>query len=193
MMKNVWREICYWSKGISVIFIVAILLQNFVAMPVTVEGSSMYPTLHHGDSVILWKFLYEPRPFDVVVFEYEPDVYHVKRLIGIPGQHIAYENDQLYVDGVPVYEYFLEDVRRAVAESHFSWNSGVFTQDFTLQDICSINGFECDVIPDGWFLVLGDPRPFTQDSRHIGLVREEQILGRASWVTWPLRHFGNIY
>jgi signal peptidase I len=113
----------------------------------------------------------------------------------MPGQTVRYENDQLYIDEVPVQEPYIETAKEDVADSPlFFWakNSGNFTTDFTLQDICGINGFTCDVIPEGWFLVLGDNRPHSKDSRHIGLVSEDQILGRAAWVQWPFDRFGSV-
>ena len=76
--------------------------------------------------------------------------------------------------------------------------SGEFTWDFNSEEVCEINRLEgeaissCDVIPEGYYLVLGDNRPHSKDSRHIGLVSEEQILGKATWIQWPISHFGRV-
>jgi len=196
-MKKVLSEIFDWIKTIVIIFIAVTLIQRYVFTPVRVDGQSMFSTLHDGDSVILWELGYQPSPFDVIVFEYSPDIFYVKRLIGFPGQTVRYENDQLYIDEVAVMEPYLEKAKTDVAEDSvfFSWdfNTGPFTEDFTSQDVCQINGFqECDVIPEGYFLVLGDNRPFSKDSRHIGLISEDQIMGRAAWIQWPLSRFGSI-
>ena len=89
-MKKVFSEIFDWVKTFVIIFIAVTLIHKYVFTPVKVDGPSMYPTLHDGDSVILWELGYEPEPFDVIVFEYSPDVYYVKRVIGVPGQTVSY-------------------------------------------------------------------------------------------------------
>jgi signal peptidase I len=156
----------------------------------------MYTTLHDGDSVILWMIGYTPSAFDVVVFEPEEDMYYVKRIIGLPGQSIKYENDQLYIDGRVFNGSYLEKAKASVASNSlmpWDFNSGLFTENFTLQDICDINGFtDCHTIAARYYLTLGDNRPNSRDSRHIGLINEEQILGRGILIQWPINRFGGI-
>ena len=183
-MKKVFSEIFDLVKTFVIIFIAVTLIHKYVFTPVKVDGPSMYPTLHDGDSVILWELGYEPEPFDVIVFEYSPDVYYVKRVIGVPGQTVSYHQDQLYIDGEPIEEPYLDEGKLLVSYS------GEFTWDFTLQEICQFD--PCDVIPEGYYLVLGDNRPHSKDSRHIGLISEDQILGKATWIQWPLSSFGRI-
>ncbi len=191
-MKKVISEIFDWVKTFVIIFIAVTLIHKYVFTPVKVDGPSMYPTLHDGDSVILWELSYEPKPFDVVVFEYSPDVYYVKRVIGLPGQTVSYREDQLYINEMPVEEPYLDEGKSLVTYS------GEFTWDFNSEEVCEINRLEgetissCDVIPEGYYLVLGDNRPHSKDSRHIGLVSEEQILGKATWIQWPISHFGRV-
>jgi len=195
-MKKLFWEIFDWFKTIVIVFIIVTLVQRYVFTPVRVDGQSMYSTLHDGDSVILWELGYEPSSFDIVVFEHTEGIYYVKRLIGLPGQTVWYENDQLYIDGVAVAEPYLEQPKEDVAaDSFLSWDlsGGLFTENFFLQDICDFNGFtDCEVIPEGYYLVLGDNRPNSRDSRHIGLISEEQVMGKAAWIQWPLSRFGSI-
>ena len=139
-MKKILREVFDWVKTFVIIFIIVTLVHKYVFTPVKVDGPSMYPTLHDEDSVILWKLGYQPKPFDVVVFEYSPNVYYVKRVIGIPGQTVSYYDDQLYVDNQPVMENYLQRGKSVVAYS------GSLTEDFTLEDICQFD--ECSVIPE---------------------------------------------
>ncbi len=183
-MKKILREVFDWVKTFVIIFIIVTLVHKYVFTPVKVDGPSMYPTLHDEDSVILWKLGYQPKPFDVVVFEYSPNVYYVKRVIGIPGQTVSYYDDQLYVDNQPVMENYLQRGKSVVAYS------GSFTEDFTLEDICQFD--ECSVIPEDYYLVLGNNRPHSRDSRDIGLVHKDQLLGKAVWIQWPLSSFGPI-
>ena len=195
-MKKVMREIFDWGKTMAIIFIVVTLIHNYVFTPVRVDGQSMYSTLHDGDSVILWALGYTPDAFDVIVFENEEDVFYVKRVIGLPGQTIKFQNDQLYINGIPTAEPFLEQTKADVASNSvlpWDFSSGLFTGNFTLQDICAINGFlECETIPEGYYLALGDNRPNSRDSRHVGLISGEQILGRGVFIQWPLNRFGGI-
>ena len=194
-MKNVMREIFDWAKTIGVIFLLVTVIHSYIFTPVMVEGQSMYPTLHDRDSVILWELFYEPSLFDIVVFEVSSGTYFVKRVVGMPGMEVSYFNDQLYIDGAPVFEPYLENAMTRVEAAGMRWSPsiGTFTEDFELEDICRFNGFDgCDTIPEGYFLVLGDNRPNSKDSRHIGLVHESQIMGRSTWVQWPLSRFGPI-
>ncbi|MCL1948195.1 MAG: signal peptidase I [Turicibacter sp.] len=150
-------------------------VRTFLLTPITVSGDSMYPALQDGDSVVVWRMYPQVGKFDIIVFEMTQETYYVKRVIGKPGQIVRYVNNQLYIDETPVEEPFL--------------SASVWTEDFSLQDIVG-DRFKDRVIPQGYFLVLGDPRQDTLDSRHFGLIHEEQILGRALWVQWPLSRFG---
>ena len=195
-MKKILWEIFDGLKTIVVFFIVLTLVQRYVFTPVKVDGQSMYSTLYDGDWVIMWELGYEVSAFDVVVFENEKDEFYVKRIIGMPGQSVYYQNDQLNIDGIIYEEPYLGESKEDVANnSLFFWDfsGGLFTEDFTSQEICLIAGLQdCDVIPEGYYLVLGDNRPFSQDSRQIGLVSEEQIMGKVTWIQWPPSRFGVI-
>ena len=180
MLREIVNEILDWIKTFVIVFIVVVLVQQFILAVVKVNGSSMYPTLHHMDSVLLWKLGYEPERFDVVVFEQVEDLYYVKRVIGLPGETVAYENDTLWIDGEAVSEPFLET--SSVEERE--------TTEFELTDICQFE--RCDVIPDGYYLVLGDHRSNSEDSRHIGLIPESKILGKAMFINWPLERIGRL-
>ena len=96
----------------------------------------------------------------------------IKRIIGLPGEHISYKNNKLYVND-------------KVLEENFDFRK---TNDFNLEEICS-----CNSIPEGKYLVLGDNRPISKDSRMIGLIDEKDILGKAVYRIWPISKFGNIY
>lgn len=197
-MKNVMREIFDWLKTIVTIFLVVTFIHSYIFTPVRVDGQSMYPTLHDGDSVILWELFYEPSLFDIIVFQVSDDTYFVKRVLGMPGQDVSYYGDQLYIDGEPVEEAYLPLVMERVAAAdglNRRWNpeTETFTENFVLEDICRFNGFhDCATIPEGYYLVLGDNRPNSKDSRHIGLIHESQIMGRSTWIQWPLARFGLI-
>ena len=170
------------------VVLIVVLVHNFFFIPTRIEGRSMSPTLHDQDYVLTSRFNKEPSLFQVLIFEQGGDQNYVKRVIGLPGQDVFYLNDVLYIDGEPFEEPFIEDVAN---ESGDTWSS-VNTPDFTLQSVCDIDGRACDVIPEGYYLVLGDNRRHSQDSRRIGLIHEDAIIGRVLWIQWPLDRFGPI-
>ena len=87
-----------------IIIVVVLFIKAFIVTPIKVNGESMHPTLEEGDIMILNKTAYyfnNPKRFDIVVVDM-PDEYLIKRVIGLPGEHIEYKNNTLYVDGKKV-------------------------------------------------------------------------------------------
>ena len=173
-MKKVLKEIVPYI----IILILVVLIRSFIITPVTVVGDSMLPTLHNKELLLLSKISYKLHDidrFDVVVIK--EDEWIIKRIIGLPGENVIYLNDKLYIDGV-----ILED----------NYSHGL-TSDFNLEEICMIgleNNVELkcpiDKIPEGYYLVLGDNRKISKDSRSVGLIKEDKIQGKAILRFWPL-------
>ena len=97
-----------------IIFLVVICVKTFLIAPVQVVGDSMNPTLNDGDLMFLNKAIYKFRDikrFDIVVLKSvnDPSKFLVKRVIGLPGDVISYENDKLFVNGKEVKEEFDDD------------------------------------------------------------------------------------
>ena len=157
-----------------IIVVVVILVRTFIITPVIVSGSSMKPNFNDGELLLVRKIRYNEKTikrFDVVVIKKDKEEI-IKRVIGLPGEHISYKNNKLYVNDKGLEENF--DFRK--------------TNDFNLEEICS-----CNSIPKGKYLVLGDNRPISKDSRMIGFIDEKDILGKAVYRIWPISKFGNIY
>ena len=136
------------------------------------------PTLENGDRMIVNKFSYkigEPKRFDIVVFHAPEQKDYIKRVIGLPGDYIEYKDDQLYINGEPIDEPYLDEYKAKITE-------GNLTYDFNLKDIDP----SLDVIPEGYVFVMGDNRQYSKDSRHIGIVPIDEIIGDTSIVFWPL-------
>ncbi len=155
-----------------IIILVVLFIKAFIVTPIKVNGESMYPTLEEGDIMILNKTAYyfnEPERFDIVVVNM-PDEYLIKRVIGLPGEHIEYKNNTLYVDGKKVKENFKHGV----------------TANFNIEELGS------DTIPLNTYLVLGDNRENSLDSRELGFIREDQLLGRTSLIILPFNRFGSV-
>jgi signal peptidase I len=175
-----------WLKIILVLFFLILLIRRFFITPIVVDGPSMQPTLHNGDRVLMNKFSYifdKPERFDVVVIHVNKNENYIKRIIGLPGEHIEYKDEVLYVNGEPIPEPFIRERVAKLSET------GHYTHDFTLED--DIPG-DFSVIPEGYVLVLGDNRSNSIDSRELGLVSYEQIIGEAIFIYWPLSHFGFV-
>lgn len=145
----------------AVILVVVVIIRTFIATPVIVSGSSMDDTLNDGDILLLAKFDRSYERNDIVVFDYN-DSKLVKRVIGLPGEHIKYDEGVLYINGEVVTDEFANA-----------------TIDFDL------NYLGYDVIPEGYYFVMGDNRMKSSDSRIIGLISEKDINGTAIFSIWP--------
>lgn len=155
-----------------IIVIVVVLLRLFIITPVQVIGNSMSPTLENGEILLLSKKLITGSKydrFDIVVIKYNNETI-IKRIIGLPGEKIEYIDNTLYVDGEIVKENFEHDD----------------TYDFSIEDI----GPDVEKIPDDSYLVLGDNRGVSMDSRIIGFINKKDISGKVSFRLFPFKHFG---
>ena len=136
-----------------------------------VVGPSMDSTLKNQDVVILFKShykLFDMKRFDIIAFNYADTKYLIKRVIGLPGDKVEYKNNVLYINGKEIEEEFLE---------------GHKTNDFNTLSL----GYE--TIPEGKYLVLGDNRENSLDSRSFGLIDEKDILGKVTIKIWPFYEF----
>ena len=150
-----------------IIIIVVVLVRTYIITPVIVVGDSMVPTLEDKQILLLNKIDYrinEIERYDVVVIKVEKNEI-IKRIIGLPGENIEYRNNTLYING---------------HEEETKYNFD--TEDFDLKSICN-----CDKIPSNKYLVLGDNRMVSSDSRIIGLIDKKDILGSTSISIWPIK------
>lgn len=155
-----------------VLIVVILLIRTYLFVPIMVSGNSMVPTLNNGDVMILNKFSYlvnDIERFDIVVVDYENE-YIIKRVIGLPGDYVEYKNDILYVNGKIIEEVYDRE----------------YTQDFNLNDL------NIEKIPNNYYLVLGDNRPISKDSRKIGLIDKKNIKGSTNFILFPFSRFGNV-
>lgn len=167
-----------FSVMVAVLLFVA--LRHYVIQPFQVDGQSMSLTLANGEHMFLMKQTSIER-FDVIVF---PDPQgssnsYVKRLIGLPGERLYVQNDQLYINDIPIEEPYLEPLK--------SQSVAPFTQDFSLYDTIGTH-----TIPEGYYFVMGDNRPGSGDSRQFGLVPINSIQGEANLVYYPFNHFRTL-
>ena len=172
------NELWEWIKALLIAFAIAAFIRYFLFTPIVVDGDSMMPTLEDGDRMIVNKIGYtigNPDRFDIVVFHAPEGKDYIKRVIGLPGDHVEYIDDQLYINGEPIDEPYLDQYKVEITE-------GNLTGDFKLQDINP----SLDVIPEGHVFVMGDNRRFSKDSRHIGVVDIDEIIGNTNLIFWPI-------
>ena len=183
----------YFSILVYVIIIIQLLF-NFLFFPATVRMSSMNPLLIEGDRVVVTMGNKKLERFDIVVFEVDTDIQTnlissedgslwIKRLIGQPGERLEFVEGKLYINDIAVYEPHLYNEE---GDFHFGYNptSGIYdsrTPTFTSADVLKINGFSGNVIPEDYYLLLGDNRSKSTDANEIGLVHKSQIIGEAKY------------
>lgn len=172
---------------ILITVVAAVIILVFVARKEEVKGTSMYPTLQEGESVIInmaANYVGDIKRFDVVVArEYRSDDLWVKRVIGLPGETISYREGVLYVDGNKVAEPFLD--KSYVEQVKSRTNTKYFTQDYTSEKLGKDE-----------YLLVGDNRNESLDSRNeaVGPFKREQIIARGVFVYKPFskaRYVGN--
>ncbi|HFM5677229.1 TPA: signal peptidase I [Enterococcus faecium] len=161
-------------KYLLVSVFLAFMLRGFLFIPVPVEGNSMENVLKQGDMVVMEKFS-EIRRFDIVVFQLADGTIYIKRVIGLPGENVSYQNDQLKINGKVVKEPYLT---KNLKSDHANAS---YTTDFTLQELTGQSK-----LPEDNYFVLGDNRRVSKDSRSFGTINKNDILGKARFVYYPL-------
>ena len=185
-MKKEKSELIEWVKAITIAALFVIAIRTFLFTPISVEGASMMPTYEDGDRIIvnkIGKTINGFEHFDIVVFKATESENYIKRIIGLPGDHIEYKNDELYINGEKYEEPYLEQYKLQLKDK------GDLTYDFTLEEITDLSH-----IPEGYYLVLGDNRRISNDSRNpgVGLIPANKILGKTNIRFYPLESIGLV-
>jgi len=144
------------------IIILVVIVRVFLITPVRVDGDSMYPNLKDREILLLNKFDKKYERFDIVVFNYG-DSKLIKRVIGLPGEHIKFVNNKLYINGKEIND--VENVET--------------TLDYDLRQL------DYDVIPENTYFLVGDNRGNSTDSRLIGPISKDEIIGKVNIVLFP--------
>lgn len=221
-----WVE---WTAGLFPLILAIFLLRSFLFEPFKIPSGSMIPTLAVGDLILVNKYHYGIRlPVintkvvelnavkrgDVVVFRYpvDPRADYIKRVVGLPGDTVAYLNKRLTINGqvVPTSalpDYYDEDSMRYAQQ----WQEllgdkphrvltdkaappfvlGTFDHPHSKACSYTAEGVECTV-PAGHYFVMGDNRDNSQDSRYWGFVPDQNLVGRAFFVWMNFGNFSRI-
>src|SRR5690625_831525 len=116
------NEIFDWIKALLIAFILAFVVRTYLFSLIVIDGSSMLPRLHDRDKMIVNKFTYrfnEPERFDIVVFHAIDQKDFIKRVIGLPGEHVKMEDGILYIDVLAVSVIFFDYIFKYVVYSFF--------------------------------------------------------------------------
>lgn len=142
----------------------------FVVSFTNVKGSSMEPTLSDQDDLIIYHLNENYQRFDIVIVKIGDDEYYIKRLIGLPGDEIMYEDNVLYINGVETEETFING------------------SSLTCHTTCVYE------VPENHYFVLGDSRGNSKDSRNedVGFISEEDLFGRAIFRLRPFNRIGRV-
>ena len=208
-----------WTAGLFPVIIAVFFLRSFLFEPFKIPSGSMIPTLLVGDLILVNKFHYglrlpvlntkitegnKPQRGDVMVFRYppRPSLDYIKRVVGVPGDEVAYLNKRLTINGktiqtTSVPEFFDEDVMRYFKQYEESLGDRPHrllidderpafvpgADDFAFKQNCrySVEGVVCKV-PEGHYFMMGDNRDNSMDSRYWGFVPDKNIVGKAFWV-----------
>lgn len=163
--KSGTREII---ETLVIAIILAFLIRTFVFESYQVDGTSMLPTLHNGDRVLVNKlaFVYgKPETGEIIVFKSPviPSQDWIKRVIGVPGDTVSVKNNVVYINGKRYPEPFLKYRKSINVAPRY--------------------------VPPGYLWVEGDNRPVSFDSRYFGLLPEKNVRGETFLIWWPLSQF----
>lgn len=181
ILKKLGQFILDTVQAIVLALSVFIIVYLFLFQPHQVKGSSMVPNFENGEFLLTNKITYRfntPKRGDVVVFkapESEPcaeiECEYIKRVIALPGDRIMVSQGQIYINGELYNETYLP--------KDFITNSGSFLSENVER-----------VIPEGYFLPLGDNRSFSRDGREFGPIPFESVVGKAWLRYWPINKIG---
>lgn len=223
-----------YSKSFFPVILIVFGLRSFLVEPFKIPSGSMLPTLLIGDFILVNKYEYgirlpilnkkvveigQPKHGDVMVFRYpnDPSLDYIKRVIGLPGDTVAYQDKRLSINGHSIvvepagnFNYVTNGLNyidgqtwteHLGAHQHLSMTQKDMPPvllhqvegDFPARDNCTYNerGFVCKV-PAGHYFMMGDNRDASNDSRYWGFVPDENIVGRAFMIWWNFGEFSRI-
>ncbi len=179
------RELLDWVQSIAIALVIAFLLKNYVLTLAKVDGPSMEPTLKTADRMYVNKVMYTPQKGDVVIFEPESDPGrpYIKRVIATAGDklYIDFATGDVYVNDEIIDEPYIKEPTRLMG-SYI--NLLLITNNYSKEKPI--------VIEDGYFFAMGDNRNSSKDSREIGPIPMDELLGHAVFRFWPLSELGSV-
>jgi signal peptidase I len=195
------------SRSLFPVILIVLVIRSFIVEPFRIPSGSMIPTLIPGDFILVNKFAYglrlpvthdlifgdgAPERGDVVVFRYPRDESqdYIKRVVGLPGDRIRYQNKRLYINGVLMPQELIGHYGGPGGAEVRSEDLGEVTHPILVFPSSPDRGFVYEVPPEQYF-VMGDNRDRSSDSRYWGTVPEENLVGEAFliWMSWNAAEF----
>lgn len=203
--KQAPSKLIEYSRSFFPVFLIVLLLRSFLFEPFRIPSGSLEPTLLVGDFLAVNKFAYglrlpvletkilpiaNPKKGEIAVFRWppQPSVDFIKRVIGVPGDHVVYHNKVLTINGQEMKQTFVEYTTdessgRAVAKYQEDLN-GIKHDIYRRADVEAV---DIDVtVPEGNYFMMGDNRDDSADSRFWGFVPDSHLRGKAFlvWMSW---------
>ncbi len=214
-----------YAKSFFPVILLVFLIRSFVAEPFKIPSGSMMPTLLAGDYILVNKYTYglrvplvnnvffevnQPHRGDVIVFHYPPDpkVDYIKRIVGLPGDKIQYQDKRLTINGKFLdvvaeanYDYEMEGAN-IISAQRLQEQLGEVKHDILIHDFPNhyeanslgdrFQNDETITVPAGSYYAMGDNRDNSSDSRVWGFVPEKNLVGKAFFIWFNFDKFGRI-
>ncbi|MCW9025587.1 MAG: signal peptidase I [Gammaproteobacteria bacterium] len=202
-LHSLYDMIAEFSRFLFPVVLIVLILRGFIAEPFRIPSGSMLPSLEVGDFILVSKFSYgirlpvlnkkivdlgAPERGDVIVFKYpeDPSIDYIKRVVGVPGDKVAYYNKKLHINDQPVelgetstyqpgYDHIVRQMENLTGIEHEVLVNNMYPAvDFVI------------TVPENKYFVMGDNRDNSRDSRFWGFVPDENLVGRAMvvWLNW---------
>lgn len=223
-----------YGKSFFPILLAVFIIRSFIIEPFKIPSGSMMPTLISGDFIVVNKFCYgirfpvwnktllkigKPNRGDIVVFHYpkDPSIDYIKRVIGLPGDEIRYENKELYINDKLVNKDFQGDhlhdmnayansfpsnLYRFLAGDPYRLEPNIYKHQKFIETLGDVrhsllildrpSGSNTWIVPEGHYFTMGDNRDNSQDSRSWGFVPDELLVGKAFYIWLNLSEFNRI-
>jgi signal peptidase I len=206
-----------YARSFFPVVLIVLLLRSFLVEPFRIPSGSMMPTLLVGDFILVNKFTYgirlpvlhhkiielnEPKRGDIVVFRYpkDPSVDYIKRVIGLPGDRVAYYQKKLYINDQPINQVPLGAYQGTREEDSSDNIEHLLENLTTVEHSILVNQGQPSLegvytVPAGHYFVMGDNRDNSNDSRYWGTVPEANLVGKAFfiWMSWDLQQGGIVF
>lgn len=180
--KTVKSETWEWIKALVIAGVLVIIIRWFLFSPFIVSGDSMRPNFFDGERLIVNKIVYDirsPKRGEVIVFHAPEGKDYIKRVIALPGETVKVTGDKVFINGQEIDQPFIKEAIEQANKEGKAYNTSP--------------NFSETKVPDGEVFAMGDNRPNSKDSRIIGPVPYNKIVGRAEVIFWPVSKISFIH